>query len=285
MRRDALIHGRLDGPASLAGVRDAAPEVCQGGIGQHGVRGQVEQPRGDDAAATPYLGHVGQVKVVAVQLRVAQGAGLGVDGDGRGTCVGMMEDVESLRVGGHDPVLDPVVDHLHEVAGPARTAVEVALLGRAATGLAPLRPRCGPDPGGERPEDGVQPLYCLVWPADHQAVASLQAEDAAAGAAVDVEQPLLGHAGGPPDVVAVVGIAAVDDGVAFRQVRHELGERVVDGGRGHHEPDGPGRRQLFDEVLQRRRSGRQRAVGNEPLDRFLVARVAHHLVSAAQEAA
>ena len=55
--------------------------------------------------------------------------------------VGMIKDVQALRVGRHDAVLDSVVDHLDEVARAARSAMQVALLGRAAL---PSRPgvRC-----------------------------------------------------------------------------------------------------------------------------------------------
>ena len=44
----------------------------------------------------------------------------------------MTKDVQSLRVGGHDAVFDAVVDHLHEVAGAARTTVQVAVLSSSA---------------------------------------------------------------------------------------------------------------------------------------------------------
>ena len=45
--------------------------------------------------------------------------------------IGMLEDVESFGIGRHDAVLDAVVDHLDEMAGAVRSAVQVALLGRA----------------------------------------------------------------------------------------------------------------------------------------------------------
>ena len=45
--------------------------------------------------------------------------------------VGVAQDVEAFRVGGHHAVLDAVVDHLDEVARAARTAVQIALFSRA----------------------------------------------------------------------------------------------------------------------------------------------------------
>ena len=72
--------------------------------------------------------HRGRVDLVLVELGVLERSGLGVD-----SCI----SCRCRRCGGcsgprrtrHDPVLDPVVDHLHEVAGAVLAAVEVALLG------------------------------------------------------------------------------------------------------------------------------------------------------------
>ena len=71
-----------------------------------------------------------KVEVVLVVLGVAQRRGLGVDVALLLAGVRLVQDVEALRVGRHEAVLDAVVDHLHEVAGARRTAVQVALLGR-----------------------------------------------------------------------------------------------------------------------------------------------------------
>ena len=70
-------------------------------------------------------------------------------------------------------------------------------------------------PGASAAKIGVRRSTIVGLAADHQAVAALQAGDAAAGADVDVVD---GSARGEPrraaDVVAVVGVAAVDDDVA-----------------------------------------------------------------------
>ena len=92
---------------------------------------QVEQPRGDHAAAPPHLGYLADIDVVLVVLGVPQRRRLGVDGALRVADIGVVEDVEPLGVGGHDAVLDAVVDHLDEVPRAVRPAVQVALLGRA----------------------------------------------------------------------------------------------------------------------------------------------------------
>jgi hypothetical protein len=44
--------------------------------------------------------------------------------------VGMLEDVETFGVGGHQAVLDAVVDHFDEVSGAGRAAVQIPALRR-----------------------------------------------------------------------------------------------------------------------------------------------------------
>src|SRR3954447_16448322 len=100
--------------------------------------------------------------------------------------VGSVKDVEALRERGHHPVLDPVVNHLHEVPCADGPAVEVAALlcGRlaAASGCSGRRL----DTGCERGEDRLQRREGLFPAADHQAEPAVEAEDAAARAAVEV---------------------------------------------------------------------------------------------------
>ena len=48
--------------------------------------------------------------------------------------VGVPQQIEPFGVGRHEAVLDAVVHHLHEVAGAARAAVQIAVRGRAALG-------------------------------------------------------------------------------------------------------------------------------------------------------
>ena len=73
-----------------------------------------------------------QVEVVLVVLGVAQRRDLGAGGLAALLAdVGVLDDVEALGVGGHEAVLDAVVDHLDEVARARRAAVQVAVLGGA----------------------------------------------------------------------------------------------------------------------------------------------------------
>jgi hypothetical protein len=48
-----------------------------------------------------------------------------------------------------------------------------------------------------------------------------------------------------PDVIDVVGIAAVDEDVTRRKMRQQVGNRAVDGGCRDHQPDGPRRESFF----------------------------------------
>ena len=134
-------------------------KLASAGILEQRGRRQVEQPRRDHAAAPPHLGDVGQVEVVLVMRGIAQRRRLGVDRVRLLADVGRLEDAQAFRVRGHDPVLDAVVDHLHEVARAARPAVQVAVLGGAADLLAARRAIDVAAARGERLEDGIETLH------------------------------------------------------------------------------------------------------------------------------
>ena len=76
----------------------------------------------------PELGDRAHIEVVRVVLRVREGRRLGVLILSHKPGIGMVEQVEALRIRCHQAVLDPVVDHLHEVTRAAPTAVEVSML-------------------------------------------------------------------------------------------------------------------------------------------------------------
>ena len=135
--------------------------------------------------------------------------------------------------------------------GAVGAAVEVALLGRARGTGAPGRALRRVDAGRERGEDRVEVRDDVVLAADHEAEAALEAEHAAARADVDVVDALRAKRVGAVDVVAVVGVAAVDDDVALGEQRRELVERRLDDRGGHHDPDGARLAELGDEVVER----------------------------------
>ncbi len=88
--------------------------------------------------------------------------------------------------------------------------------------------------------------------ADHQAVASFQTPDTAAGANVDILNSLRRELFTATDVVDVVGIAAIDQNVAGLQVRRNLGDGLVHHGGGNHQPDGARLGELAYHVRERR---------------------------------
>ena len=89
--------------------------------------------------------------------------------------------------------------------------------------------------------------------ADHHAVAALEPPDAAAGADVDVVNPLGFQGGGAADVVVIIRVAAVDQDISPLEPAGELVDRRIDDRRGHHQPDGPRRLELGDKFLEARR--------------------------------
>ena len=199
--------------------------------------GELEQPRAHDRAPHPEVGHL-----------------LELDREPR-----LVHQLEALRVGLHDPVLDAVVDHLHEVPG-ARVA-EVAPAVRR----------------GEHVEDRGEPVDRLLVAADHHAVADVEPPDAAGRPDVDVVDPALVQGGGAAHVVVPLRVAAVDDRVARLQQRRERVDRLLGRvARGDHEPDRARRVEGGDEVLERVHAGR--AVGLRGAHRLLVVVERHHLV-------
>ena len=230
------------GPAPFAGVGDLAGEALQRRILVQRRGGEIEQPAAHDGAAAPDLRDLRDVDLVEEVLGVAHRRGLGVMLDLGPSGAGVAQQVQPLGVGLHEPVLDAVVDHLHEVARPGRTAVEPALLLRRRLARAARRARRRVDARRERAQRRSQLRDSAGLAADHQPEPVLEAPDAAADAAVDVVHSALRGVAGAPQVIDVVRVAAVDDDVAGLQQRQQLGEHDAhDAGRDHH-PDGARRR-------------------------------------------
>ena len=99
-------------------------------------------------------------------------------------------------------------------------------------------------------------------------------------------QTLLAERRGAAQVVAVVRVAPVDDGVVGLQERREAGDRVVDERGRDHDADAARRRQRADELLQRAGAGAPLArepgdgIGADVVDDAVVATAhepAHHV--------
>ncbi|MNC85033.1 hypothetical protein D3C83_06050 [compost metagenome] len=137
------------------------------------------------------------------------------------------------------------------MAGADRAAVHEAFVRGRRRAIEPARRRHGAFAGRERPEEGRQPLDGGGLAADHQAIAAAGAPDAAARPDVHVVHAALAQHPRPADVVLVVGIAAVDHDVARLERGAEGGHRLFRRvARRHHHPDGAGRREASDEIVQ-----------------------------------
>src|SRR5439155_24127989 len=113
--------------------------------------------------------------------------------------------------------------------------LEVIEAARFAKASDRARTRC------ERGKDRIESLHHGVLAADHQAISALAAPDATARSNIHVVNALLGKVFRAPDIVHVIGMAAVDDNVARRRVREHLIEGRVHGGGRDHQPHRPWR--------------------------------------------
>src|SRR5262249_32931287 len=106
-------------------------------------------------------------------------------------------------------------DHLYEVARAGRSAVQVAELFRGRVARSTGRAFGGAETGGQRTKDRIEHLHRFGLASDHQAIAPVETENAAAGANVDVVDAARLEPVGAIEVIAVVAVAAVDQNVAL----------------------------------------------------------------------
>src|SRR5258708_1872241 len=169
-------------------MRYSTREFFEGRLFQQRNGGQIEQPTGHDAASPPHFRHIGERKVVPIILRIAEGRCLCIDFASSASSISVLQDVESLSIGGHQGVLDAVVHHFHEVPGSRRAAMQVALFRGSGDFLATGRARNITAPRRKRFEDWIEMLDDLLFAADHLAIAALETPDTTARPYVDVVQ-------------------------------------------------------------------------------------------------
>src|SRR5271157_1599928 len=95
-------------------------------------------------------------------------------------------------------------------------------------------------------------LHDSFLTANHQAVAALETPNAAARSNIYVVNAFRFKFRSAPDIIMVVGIAAVDDNVTGSKEWDYGSQRCIHRGCWHHQPDSAGCRKLTDEVSQRR---------------------------------
>lgn len=71
-----------------------------------------------------------------------------------------------------------------------------------------------PTPGGKRGENRIKVLNDVFLTPHHQAIATREARDAAAGANIHIMHPVLLQFSGTPHIVTVIGVAAINDDIA-----------------------------------------------------------------------
>ena len=164
-------------PASFAGILDVGVEFREVRVFGEGTRGQLQQPRSDDAALHPERCDLRDVDVIVARVH----------------------QFEAFGVRLHQAVLDAVMDHLHVVSGSGVADAQIAV-GRS-----------------QRQKDRLETLADVGVAADHQTVALLQSPDSAARPRIDVRDPIRLERSGASDIVLVVRVAAIDDRVARGQ--------------------------------------------------------------------
>src|SRR5262249_3522723 len=202
--RNAFVDGGLDGPAALAGIGDAAGELGELRIGGESVRGKIQQPGGDDAAATPYFGDIGEVEFVLILFRIAQRGRFRIGVALLLPNISSFQHPKALGVCRHNAVFDAVVNHLDEMAGPVGTAMQVALFGGTLEFFAARGARDAADTGAEGGENGVQLLNHIGFAANHHAVSTFQSPDAATGSDVDIMNAFGGQLPGAAEIINVI---------------------------------------------------------------------------------
>ncbi len=157
-----------------------------------------------------------------------------------------MQDVEAFGVRSHQPVLDPVVNHLHEVPGTMVTAVKISARRRRRAITARRKRR----------QHRLDPCEVRLLATCHQAVAALEPEHPTARAHIHIVNARRLQLAGTPNVIVIMRVATVDDDVARLQQRLEVGDHRLDHRRRHHQPDDPRRIQQLHELGKRRAAAR-----------------------------
>src|SRR5262249_24573666 len=203
---------------------------------------------------------------------------------GQTLAVGVLQNIGAFGEGLHQPVLDAVMDHLDEMTGAARAAMQVTKFGARVAAIAANRARHIAEPRRQRLEYWSETADPGFGPANHHAVAALEPPDAAAGADIHVMNAAALEHFGAPDVVLPKRIAAIDNNVIRRQQPGELDNRVFgDLARRQHDPDCARRTQFVDERVQP--LGANRTIAADSGDSIGVVIVDHRPVTVLNQAA
>src|SRR3974377_947310 len=251
-----LVDRGLDRPAPFAGIGDAAGKFRESGVVEQGDGREIQQPRGNDAAAAPDFRDIFQVKVVLIVLGVAKRGGFGIDDVILLADIGGANDSEAFGIGSHDAVFDAVVDHLDEVAATIGATMQIPLFRGAADFVATGRARDIADTRSQTGKNRIEVLYDVLFPTDHHAKAPFESPNTTARADIDVMNFFGGELLGAPNVVDIVGITPVNQDVAAFERGQEVMKGLVNDGGRDHQPNRTGLLKFLHEVLERGRTDR-----------------------------
>src|SRR5206468_10928487 len=149
-----------------------------------------------------------EIQIVLIMLGIAQRSRLGVYRILLLADIRVAQDAKSFRISGHDSIFDSVMNHFHKMPRAVRAAVKISLLAGSAELFASGGSRNLATPRRERAENGIEPLYDVIFAPDHHAVAALQAPPPATGSYIYLMYAFAAQFIGAANVVNVIGIAA-----------------------------------------------------------------------------
>src|SRR5581483_8943603 len=194
----------------------------------------------DHAAAPPNLGDIAEVEIKLIMRGLTEGGGLGICRAILLADICVFQNIKTFGVGAPQTIFNSVVYHFHKMSGTGGTTIEVTFFGGAGALLAARRGRGGGTSRSQCPKDGIQALDDGFGAANHQAIAAFQSPHPAAGARVHIMETPGGEFVGAPNVVNVIGVATVNDGVVFGEARRQISQSTVYDGGGNHQPRGAG---------------------------------------------
>ena len=128
--------------------------------------------------------------------------------------------------------------------------MQISLLRGPVRIVAPRCSRDGAEARRERGEDRIKPTDRIAVAADHQAVAAVETPDAATRAHIQIMKTARLEFFRAPNVVDVVGIASIDDGIAWVKPFDKAAHDRIDDRRRDHHPDRPRRSQFGDQIVE-----------------------------------
>src|SRR5262245_42002771 len=99
-------------------------------------------------------------------FRTAQWGGFGVGLSRPLSSISGFQHAEALRIGSHNAVFDPVVDHFYKMSRTVGATVQIPLLGRSTHFFGTWRTRNTSHTGSKRGEDRIQALNDVCFTAD-----------------------------------------------------------------------------------------------------------------------